>query len=234
MRYSWRYAISVLAATTVFCVVCVVWIDRPLALYLASSKPVEITQFFRYVTMIGKAEYFCILAVFFGLLFWIIHRLGDRNSSFPLAVVHTTVFLLLCEIVTSALIHTMKMVIGRPRPRFLFNYDIYDFLPFSGYDSFPSGHTQAIVAGFLPIALCWPALRFPAFFIIAMVALSRVVLTKHYLSDVIAAVVVTALCVLWMRDWFLSRGWLCAPPGFRQYPMDGKTLRCSFEGVHRR
>lgn len=232
MQYSWRFLFGVLGTTTVFCVVCAVWIDRPLALYLASSKPVEITTFFRYITMIGKAEYVCILAAFFGLLFWIIHRLGKGNSSFPLAIVHTTVFVLLCEAVTSALIHVMKMAVGRQRPRLLFKYDFYGFLPFSGHDSFPSGHTQAIVACFLPVALCWPALRFPAFFIIAMVALSRVILTKHYVSDVIAAIVVTALCILWMRDWFVSRGWLCAPPGFH-HPKGRKTLRRSFKGVSR-
>ncbi len=203
----------VLLVTAVFCLISALWIDQPLALYLKADVSENILSFFKLVTEIGRAEYLCGIALVVGAIFLVLYFRRQGGRDFSLRVVRTVVFMIVAEGVSAAVIHILKFSVGRYRPRMLFREELYGFSPFSGGDSFPSGHTQSIVAALLPIALCWPVLRLPVFFVIGMVAFSRVIITAHYLSDVVASMVITSLCVLWLRNQFLARGWLDGRPG---------------------
>lgn len=79
----------------------------------------------------------------------------------------------------------LKMVIGRHRPRD--TASAYEFAPFSGNQSFPSGHTTATFAMLVPWAMYYPG---PVTWGIVAVsgtgtALARILQNKHWLSDVV-------------------------------------------------
>ena len=96
--------------------------------------------------------------------------------------------LLASMLVASAFLHTIKLVLGRRRPRDHFEHGLYGVRAFAldtQYDSFPSGHAVTIfcVATIASVAL--PAYA-PIWFTIAgALALTRAMLTSHYLSDVL-------------------------------------------------
>lgn len=89
--------------------------------------------------------------------------------------------------VGSIILHTMKTVLGRRRPRDELELGLYGFEPFGlnfRYDSFPSGHALTIfcVAVILSGTIPWLA---PVWFAIALyLALTRALLNAHFLSDV--------------------------------------------------
>jgi membrane-associated phospholipid phosphatase len=82
--------------------------------------------------------------------------------------------------ITAGLIeYTLKYVVGRPRPAAAepFNLEL---------DSFPSGHATSVFAVATALASAYPALRWPLYGLATAIALGRVYLSRHYLSDVIA------------------------------------------------
>jgi membrane-associated phospholipid phosphatase len=113
----------------------------------------------------------------------------------------------------SIVLHAIKVVLGRRRPRDELELGFYGFRPFTWdlrKDSFPSGHALTIccVAVVMSgIAPEWAALCFAG---AAWLALTRALLNSHYLSDVfvgggIALVVTCEVLLLFFPD--LTRPW---------------------------
>jgi lipid A 4'-phosphatase len=102
----------------------------------------------------------------------------------------------------------IKIVCGRTRPKLLFAHGIDAFTGFSlrpDHWSFPSGHTATIAAFATALWCVWP--RHVLFYIllVAIVALSRLVLDQHYLSDTIMGAVVAVLATRGSALLFLPR-----------------------------
>ncbi len=85
----------------------------------------------------------------------------------------------------TVLVHTVKHLIGRPRPKFSTSGD-WSIAPSlaSGFDSFPSGHTTATFALAVVLSRRVPVLAALFMGIAAFVALSRVLRGSHFPSDV--------------------------------------------------
>lgn len=77
----------------------------------------------------------------------------------------------------------MKEVVGRPRPWQV--YPAWEAVPEGMNRSFPSGHAVAAFALAAALALRWPKARWLWFGLAATVALSRVALGLHWMSDVV-------------------------------------------------
>jgi undecaprenyl-diphosphatase len=58
--------------------------------------------------------------------------------------------------------------------------------------SFPSGHTMTAFSIALVISYYYPSLQAPMFFLAVSIAVSRIVLGMHFLSDVLAGMVLGA------------------------------------------
>jgi len=88
----------------------------------------------------------------------------------------------------SAILHVIKLVIGRRRPRDDMEMGLYGFMPLafnSDYNSFPSGHALTICCVAVIFTCVWP-LWWPVWFAIAaLLAVTRALLTAHFLSDVL-------------------------------------------------
>jgi membrane-associated phospholipid phosphatase len=87
----------------------------------------------------------------------------------------------------SAVLHSIKLVLGRRRPRDDMEMGLYGFIPFAfnaDYNSFPSGHSLTIFCVAVILTSVWPWL-WPFWFVVAaFLAGVRALLTAHFISDV--------------------------------------------------
>ena len=109
----------------------------------------------------------------------------------PEPILHLTIVSALAFLASlaagSLILHTMKTIMGRRRPRDELELGLYGFEPFGlnlRYDSFPSGHALTIFCVAVILSGTIPMLA-PIWFAIALyLALTRALLNAHFLSDV--------------------------------------------------
>lgn len=113
----------------------------------------------------------------------------------------------------SAVLHGIKLVLGRRRPRDELEHEFYGFRIFHydpQHDSFPSGHAMTIFCVAVILSGVLPTLA-PLWFAIALyLALTRAFLNAHFLSDVfigaaIGVIAAREVVVLLFSD--LTRPW---------------------------
>jgi undecaprenyl-diphosphatase len=102
----------------------------------------------------------------------------------------------------------LKLLVGRPRPALGAGGVALagSFIP-TDLDSFPSGHATSVFAVATVVATFYPRLRLPLFMLAAAVALGRVYLGRHYVSDILAGALlglVVATLVVRCRPGVLS------------------------------
>jgi membrane-associated phospholipid phosphatase len=89
--------------------------------------------------------------------------------------------------VGSAVLHGLKILLGRRRPKDELELKLFGFKPFHfdlQYDSFPSGHALTIFCVAVIASAVLPILA-PLWFAVALyLALTRAFLNAHFLSDV--------------------------------------------------
>jgi membrane-associated phospholipid phosphatase len=115
--------------------------------------------------------------------------------------------------VASVILHTIKILLGRRRPRDELELDLYGFRPFTfdlRSDSFPSGHALTIFCVAVVLSAAVPALTIVWFAIAVWLALTRALLNSHFVSDVfvgagIALVTTREVLVNFFPD--LARPW---------------------------
>ena len=78
----------------------------------------------------------------------------------------------------------LKRIIGRKRPCSIAQCSWATLLPPDQF-SFPSGHSMSAFAIAVPLSLFYPALRPGLLFCAISIALSRILLGMHFLSDVL-------------------------------------------------
>jgi membrane-associated phospholipid phosphatase len=88
----------------------------------------------------------------------------------------------------SVVLHAIKILLGRRRPRDELELNLYGFRLFTfdlASDSFPSGHALTIFCVAVVLSAAAPRLT-PLWFIAAtLLALTRALLNSHYVSDVL-------------------------------------------------
>ncbi len=99
----------------------------------------------------------------------------------------------------------VKRLIGRVRPsaEAPFAYQPFSWRP--DYASLPSGHTITAFAALVAIGVLFPRAR-PFLWVFAItIAVSRIVVSAHFPSDVIAGAAFGAFGAILVREWFASR-----------------------------
>lgn len=149
------------------------------------------------VTVAGKSTWYFILLVpaFIGSHFILKNKLWSMRALFVILAISV-----------SGLINLLiKWGSGRHRPINLFEKNLFGFGYFEvGYEmnSFPSGHALTVFALATAVSILFPRWRIPAFAAALVIALSRVIITSHYLSDVIGGAAVAVLCTLAVKHFF--------------------------------
>jgi len=146
-----------------------------------------IINFYKGVTFLGSTEFIIFLVIFFLILFIILKK---RNYGYLISIV---------LIISTVINNVLKLIVRRERPLVLSFVEEHSF-------SFPSGHTMASVSMYgillyitlksemkkiLKISLSSILTVLPI-----LVALSRVYLGAHFMSDVVGAFIVSIILLL--------------------------------------
>lgn len=102
----------------------------------------------------------------------------------------------------------VKGLIGRARPYAAAgDPNMYNPLVWRPeFASLPSGHSTTAFAAAVAVSAVWPQLRVPIWLYACTIALSRVIVSAHFPSDVIASAVVGVTGAMLVRDYFAARG----------------------------
>jgi len=182
-----RYILLIILAA----LIAYLFIDKPLALWLAHYD----LGGFKVVTKLGDAALWVVPSLLLYLYF--------RKSSPPKA--KKALYVLGSVAISGIIVDIIKPIIGRARPNELLHHHFYGFEPLTFKASFwsmPSGHSATAFSGFLALALLYPKYRHLFLALATLTALSRVLLTKHYLSDVLIGSTIGALTAIWLYKRF--------------------------------
>ncbi len=107
-------------------------------------------------------------------------------------------------IATSVLLFVLKVLFGRYRPDLLFTSDLYGFHPFSfthNAESTPSGHATMAFCGFYSISRLLKKSWLTSLLLLCAVcvAIAKLLLADHYVSDILFGGYLGIVSVLWME-----------------------------------
>lgn len=158
------------------------FLDRPVALAIYSSHFVESATILRYATNIGIGAIYMVSFLLLALFFRFIYK----NKVWELRMW----FLWICVLISNIICGVLKISLGRARPELLFSDNLYGFYGFhknANYWSFPSGHTTTIMGIMFALSVLFP--RYFLLFLLSGIGMAvlRIILVQHYISDVIAA-----------------------------------------------
>ena len=179
----------------------------------ARTLPTGVVDTFNEITDFGQSGWFLVpLAILIVLAAALATPAAGRVTSLVLASLAVRFGYLFFAIAVPGLFVTIvKRLIGRVRPS---DVGPFAYVPWSWrheYASLPSGHSTTAFAAAVAIAAIWPKARIPMLIYAAIIALSRVIITAHFVSDVVAAAFVGGFGAILVRNWYASRGLAFVP-----------------------
>ena len=162
-------------------VLAYVYVDKPIALKVHALGLDAHYSILVWITQLGRSVLYLTIIPVIGLYL----RYGKRVKQEELRIW----FLWLTLLGTNAICFGMKIMLGRARPELLFEHDLFGFFGWqlnSLYHSFPSGHVTLLTTMILSLTMLFPRYRWVYMTIALVVMATRVLLSYHYLSDVLA------------------------------------------------
>jgi membrane-associated phospholipid phosphatase len=199
-------AVAVVALLAVTMMIADAW-----AATSARRLPEGLILLFDYYTELGKSFWLLVPVAFaLGVIALSASPTLPRMSQGVLTVIAVRLGFLFVATGLPGLIFTiLKRLIGRARPFVEGSADPFSYRPLGWsveYAGLPSGHSIDAFATAMALGALWPRARPLLFTYAVLIAVSRVVLTAHFPSDVIAGAVIGVVGVLLVRDWFAARG----------------------------
>ena len=209
----WRQSLRLGVGTVIFAAIIaatMTFVDAR-AVAVAQRVPERLIGFFSYVTDFGKSFWFLVpVALALAVIAFFTSPTLPRMSQRVLAVIAVRLgFLLLAIGLPGLFFSVAKRLIGRARPLVEGSAAPFSFRPLSWsveYASLPSGHSIDAFAAAAAIGALWPWTRPFMWTYAIIIGVSRIALTAHFPSDVLAGAVVGVVGVLLVRDWFATRG----------------------------
>ena len=162
-------------------------VDRRLAHFIYDHVDVRTHKRLDSITHYAKAGHWLAAAILALTGAALARHFGARGADMPLLINYSIAFIASLS-VGSAVLHVIKLVLGRRRPRDDMEMGLYGFMPFAfntNFNSFPSGHALTIFCVAVIFTCVWPWLWPFWFAIAAFLAGVRALLTAHFLSDVL-------------------------------------------------
>jgi membrane-associated phospholipid phosphatase len=188
-------------------------IDREAAHYFHAAIPKSFDRILHATTDWAKGGIWLIAAALALIVSRVVQWASGPSPDMHLLARVSFAFLA-CLAAASIVLHSIKVVLGRRRPRDELELNLYGFRPFTWdlrKDSFPSGHALTISCVAVVMSGIAPEWALLCFAGAAWLALTRALLNSHYLSDVFVgagiALVVTRTVLWWFfsdltRPWF--------------------------------
>ena len=171
----------------------------------ARRLPVVFVEIARQVTEFGKSGWFLwpVGVVLIVLAVFDTPAVLPRFARLVLAAWAVRLgFVFIAIALPGVFVNVLKRLIGRARP-FVTGDNVWSYVPFSwsaAYASLPSGHATTAFSALVAIGALVPQARALLWIYAILIALSRVVVSAHYPSDVIAGAVVGAVGAFCVRN----------------------------------
>lgn len=190
--------IKITVFSLILIVVCMIWVDKPLAYCLHDNlQKVWLYLLSMFIAKYFAAKYLSVMAFICALIvcYFVIRK--DTDKAKPFAFIALSFFLAYFAA------FVLKFILARYRPVMLFYKHLYGFHFFSlqhNLTSFPSGHVVASAA--FAFALCYLTerlwLRILLIVYVVIIAVSRLVICAHFLSDTLASIYIALVSVMWL------------------------------------
>ncbi len=171
---------SIISVTVILlCVFSYAFADIQTALWFNSLEKNWLYELLKKITLFGDSLSYLLG----GLLLFVMFRNKKADTAY------SGLFLFSSVAVSGLTVDVIKYIAGRARPKLYFSEQLFGFDFFRwehAWTSFPSGHSATALSVAMFLALLFPRWRFFWFFGGVIVAFSRIFLTQHYISDVIA------------------------------------------------
>jgi len=204
-------------------------IDAPVV-RAVQRLPVWLLDLFNFITDFGKSAWVLwplgLLFLFLAALPSPVMRMSQRVHA---AVMVRAGFLFAAVGVAGLSVSLVKNMIGRARPGVGGSVNPFLFEPFHwtpAFASFPSGHGTTAFAVLAAFGTLFPRARTALIIYAVLIAISRVVLRAHYVSDVMVSAAFGMVAVILVRRWFaaLHLGFGIGPDG-AVVPFPGPSVR---------
>lgn len=208
---TWARTRPLLAAVVyaaVLSVVGVLFIDKPLALWLKANLDPHLFGFFKVLTDLGLGGMWYVLVIGAWAVCAVLAGLAlttTAHETWRLRA-RSWLYVLASLAASGVVVQALKFAFGRLRPRYLFDQGLYGFQPFSGANSYPSGHSQVIWSVMIALWFVYPRYRAAYVVMALLVAASRVATTVHFLSDAIMGSVLAIVVAIMVKTWFERDG----------------------------
>ncbi len=175
-------------AIILFLIASYYYFDRSIVHMLATHPALQLLYWLNLLTKFGNIYmYVMILSVLGCILHYCSqHKIWEQR----------VFFLLMCTIAPNIICLILKVIFSRARPILWLQehkYGFYWLKLHTEYWSFPSGHTTTIMGFVLGLSVLFPRHSYKFIALGILIAISRIVLLKHYLSDVVIAMYLTLL-----------------------------------------
>ena len=157
---------------------------------------VFLKEFFSEITKLGSSSWYFSITIIGFVIFYVNNKLqiiktkSVKNlSNF---FISSFVYILTVGIITQIIKH----VVGRPRPNHTDFEDVFSFQYFtmeSNFHSFPSGHSSTIFIVCFILVSVLPKLKYFFYFLASIVAFSRVIVSAHFFTDIVAGAILALI-----------------------------------------
>ena len=181
-------------------VLAYLFVDQPVALWCHDHVKAPWETLFQSLTVLGVSTGWLVgsLAIALGLRLW--HRYE---------MIQTRAWFVFTAVAVSGLAtDVIKWIAGRFRPRMLFENQAYGFDFFHikhTMTSFPSGHTTTAFALAMVVMFLYPRWRWVAWSLALGVAISRIAITAHFVSDTLAGAWIGIASTLWLYERYFKK-----------------------------
>jgi membrane-associated phospholipid phosphatase len=162
-------------------------IDRQLAHFIYDHVNAKAHKALDSITHYAKAGHWLAAAIL-ALIVAAVLRHYDVLPAESTQLINYSLAFIASLTMGSAILHVIKLVLGRRRPRDDMEMGLYGFRPLAfnlDYNSFPSGHALTICCVAVIFTCVWP-IWWPIWFSVAfLLGVTRALLTAHFLSDVL-------------------------------------------------
>ena len=171
------------------------------------TKAIYLKEFFNGITELGDSLWYFLIFFFVFIISFFAKKknlVSLKNYSY---LKNLSLFSFSYILLVGLLTQILKHLVGRPRPNHINlseNFNFSFFTTESAFHSFPSGHSSTIIAVTLIVSLLLPKLKIFFYICGFLIALSRVVVGAHFVTDVIAGAIL-AIIVYKIFNFFLKK-----------------------------